>query len=146
MNGIVVFAYATWSARYPELAAYVPQPTAQLFFNEATLYCDNTATSPITDSSVGGQREMLLYMLTSHIIALNANLGAAPSPLVGRIASANQGSVSVSVENNYAPGSAQWFQQSKYGSAFWAATKQFRKFLYVHGCKRNMDAYAPWSR
>ena len=143
MNGIVVFAYLTWSTRYPELAQYVTPEQAQLFFNEATLYCDNTASSPITDSSVNGQREMLLYMLTSHIIALNANLAAPASTLVGRISSANQGSVSVSTENNYPAGSVQWFQQTKYGASFWGATRRFRSFVYLRGYKRNMDAYSP---
>ena len=148
MDGIVAFNYDNWALRYPELALYVLKPLAQIYFNEAGLYCDNTASSPVADWSVGGQRDMLLQMVTAHIAALNAALGAPSAPLVGRIASAGEGSVNVSLQNDYPPGSAQWFQQTKYGSAFWGATKQFRSFRYVAKHRRNMDGYAPfgWPR
>ena len=36
-------------------------------------------------------------------------------------------------ENLYPPGSAQWWQQTKYGAAFWAATSQYRGMRYVPG-------------
>ena len=71
----VAFDYLGWSARYPELAAYVSLQLATAYFNEAGLYCDNTVNSPVTDDSVGGQRYMFLNMLTAHIAALNALLG-----------------------------------------------------------------------
>jgi len=145
MDGIVSFSYATWSTRYPELAKFVQPPQAQMFFTEATMYCDNTANSPITDATVGGKRELILYMLLSHIAALNADMGTASSQLVGRIASATQGSVSVSTQNDYPPGSVQWFQTTKYGAAFWAATVQYRLFRYRKGTIRNMDVSNPFN-
>jgi hypothetical protein len=138
-GGIVVFSYTDWSAMYPELAMSVMQPQAQGYFYQAQLYCDNTPCSPITDTSPGGQRETLLNMMTAHIAALNAPLNGQPSsPLVGRISNATQGSVSVATQNDYPPGSAQWFQQSKYGAQFYAATAQFRSMTYVPG-------YAPFN-
>ena len=142
MDGVVVFNYGNWIARYSEFAQYVTDVVAQMYFNEACLYCDNTAQSLVTDWSVGGQRDMLLGMLTAHIAALNAPLGAPSSPLVGRIASAGQGSVNVSTQNEYPAGSVQWYQQTKYGSAFWNATKRFRAFRYVAKRGRNMDPYS----
>ena len=66
-TGVVAFDYAGWSARYPELASSVGAPLAQQYFNEAQLYCDNTATSPVIDASVGGQRYIFLNMLLSLI-------------------------------------------------------------------------------
>ena len=138
-GGIVTFSYEDWSAAYPELSNYVFQPQAQQYFNQAQLYCDNTPRSPITDSSVGGQRETLLNMLTAHIAALNAPLiGQPSSPLVGRISNATQGSVSVATQYDQPAGSAQWFSQTKYGAAYWAATAQFRSMTYVPG-------YAPFN-
>lgn len=132
-GGIVTFSYADWSARYPELAASVTAQTAQLYFNEAQLYCDNTPTSLITDTSQGGEREMLLNMVTAHIAALNAPLNGQPSsPLVGRISNATQGSVSVQTDFQV-PGSAAWFAQTKYGAAYWQATTKYRSMLYVRG-------------
>jgi hypothetical protein len=117
--------------RYPELAASVPQPLAQQYFAEATLYCDNTPCSIVTDLTM---RTMLLNMVTAHIAALNAPLnGQASSPLVGRINSATEGSVSVGTQLDMPPGSAQWFAQTKYGLAYWQATAQFRTMRYVPG-------------
>ena len=133
-GGVVTFSFADWSTRYPELAASVFQAQAQLYFNEAGLYCDNTPTSIITDASPGGEREILLNMVTAHIAALNAPLNGQPSsPLVGRISAGTQGSVSVQTQMDVAPGSAQWFNQTKYGAAYWAATTKYRTMLYVRG-------------
>src|SRR5262249_32656248 len=85
---------------------------------------------------------VLMNMVTAHIAALNSQSqgdsdpGApkdANSP-VGRIASATEGSVSVSTE--YAPmanGSEAWFLQTRYGAAFWAATAVYRTARYARG-------------
>ncbi len=143
----VIFNYANWAARYGELASWVTAPQAQAFFYEACLYLDNTDTSPVTDDSVGGQRALYLGMLTSHIAALNAPLNGQPSsPLVGRINNASEGSVSVQTENLYPPGTVQWYQQTKYGAAFWAATSRFRSMLYVPGHPRREDPFASFFR
>ena len=140
----VTFNYATWAVRYPELACSVAEPLAQAFFNEAQLYCDNTACSPVRDDTVGGQRELFLNMLTSHIAALNAPIGGQPSsPLVGRINTATEGSVSVGVENQHPPGTPQWYQQTKYGAACWAASAAFRTMRYTVPHPRQFDM-PPW--
>ena len=140
----VIFDYISWSVRYPELASSVSAALAQMYFNEAQLYCDNTDSSVITDDSVGGQRSILLNMLVSHIALLNAPLnGQSSQALTGRISSASEGSVSVSVENNYPPGTVQWYQQTKYGSAYWGATSRYRTARYVPGPHRVMDPWRP---
>ena len=152
-SGVVVFDYTTWAARYPELSASVASQLAQQYFYESTLYCDNSAVSivPFTDASGTPIRAMLLNMLTAHIAQLNAPMNGAASPqLVGRIASAGQGSVNVSIQNDYPPGTPQWFQQTKYGAAFWAATQQFRTMQYVPaprvGLNGMTDAPSIWGR
>jgi hypothetical protein len=143
MEGVVVFDYAAWALRYPELAASVPQPLAQQYFNEAQLYCDNTPCSPIRDWKPGGERAMLLNMVTAHIAALNAPIGGqGSSPLVGRINSATEGSVSVQSQLDMPPGTAQWFAQTKFGLAFWTATAQYRTMRYVPGPVFDPD---PWA-
>lgn len=136
--GVVVFDYSTWRLRYPELAASVNDALAALYFAEATLYLNNTPTSLVCDLP---QRAMCLNMLTAHIAALNS---AASSPIVGRIASASEGSVSVSTENSYPPGTVQWYQQTKYGAAYWAATARFRTMRYIPSPARPTDPYAPF--
>ena len=129
----VVFDYTAWNARYPEFAGTVAnQAAAQPFFNEACLYLDNTGSSPITDDSVGGQRSLILNMITAHIayMAVGVTAGASGSQLVGRISDAAEGSVSVRTDNQYPQGSPQWYQQTRYGSAAWAAMAPFRMFNY----------------
>lgn len=151
-DGIVTFDYGAWSVRYPALATTVNATLAQLYFDEAQLYCDNSPRSPVQDLAV---RALLLNMLVAHIAQLNQPVGGAmaggnsgpvaPSPLVGRITSATEGSVSVSTEMNVPPGSAQWFAQTPYGAAFWAATAAYRTMRYVAvPPPRNMDPYSPW--
>ena len=138
----VTFDYPTCALRYPELATSVTSPLAGLYFAEATLYCDNTDCSVITDLN---QRAMLLNMATAHIAALNSPLnGQASSPLVGRITNASEGSVSVQTQFDVPPGSAQWWAQTKYGAAFYAATAQFRVMQYFPGPEYIPDPYRPW--
>ena len=139
MGAVATFNYTAWVARYPEFSA-VSQSTAQEYFNEACLYLDNTGCGLIPAAST---QLTLLNMLTAHIAQLNfAQNGIPASPLVGRIANASEGSVSVQAENNYAPGTPQWYQQTRYGSAFWAATQVYRTMAPTIKRTRNMDAYS----
>lgn len=137
MSGPVTFDYNAWVARYPEFAAPngaqpVIEQLADLYFAEAGLYMVNDGTCTVRDNAT---LLMLLNMVTAHIAALNtaSNGGAAAPSLVGRISNASEGSVSVAVENDFPPGSSQWFQQTKYGAAFWAATAQYRRMRYSPG-------------
>jgi uncharacterized protein DUF4054 len=141
MGVIVQFNYAQWIARYPGFAR-VAQPTAQEYFGEATLYLRNDGTGPVRDA---GTQSRLLNMLTAHIAALNAPSadGEAAPPLVGRISNATEGSVSVQTQNDYPPGTVQWFQQTKYGSAYWAATVAYRSAHYLPNKKPVVGA-GPW--
>lgn len=132
----VIFDYDAWVGRYPEFLA-VAKPMAQAYFNEAGIYCANDSCSAAFGAGV---LPVLLNQLTAHIAWLNAPrgpngmpaaTGQPASPLVGRISSASEGSVSVSVENSFEPGTPQWYQQTKYGAAYWAATAQFRTAQYA---------------
>ena len=128
---VVVFDYSTWALRFPQLAVSVSAPLAAIYFQEAALYCDNTPCSPVQDINV---RTLYLNLLTAHIATLNASInGQAPNPLVGRINSATEGSVSVQTDNQYPPGTVQWYQQTPMGAAFWAASSKYRRMLYVPG-------------
>ncbi len=135
---IAVFDYGAWSTLYPELAAAVPEPRAALLFQQAGLYLDNSDASPVQDV---GRRLMLLDMLVAHLAVLGGALeqGGAPSGLVGRVTSASEGSVSVSVDAGIEPGSAAWFGLTNYGYAFWAATKSLRSARYRPAAPRIFD-------
>jgi hypothetical protein len=141
MGVIVQFNYAQWIARYPEFVQ-VAQAIAQEYFGEATLYLRNDGSGPVRDAPT---QSRLLNMLTAHIAALNAPSadGESASPLVGRISNATEGSVSVQAQNDYPPGSVQWYQSSKYGAAFWAATVACRSAHYLPNRKPVVGA-GPW--
>ena len=76
-------------------------------------------------------------MLVAHIAALNSgtNGNAAPET-VGRVDQATEGSVSVHLDMGAVPGTAAWYMQTKYGAAYWSATKQYRTMRYLTGKSR----------
>lgn len=130
-GAIATFDYAKWILRYPQFACVGPE-LAQEYWDEATLYWRNDGTGPVCDAT---KQRMFLNMLTAHIATLNApktidGIQQPASPLVGRISSASEGSVSVSSEMNFPPGSAQWFNQTTAGAAFYQATAGFRLGAY----------------
>lgn len=138
MGAIATFSYSDWIARYPEFAA-VSGPLAQMYFNEATLILRNDGTGPVNDVS---QQTSLLYMLTAHIAFLNPGAtgqSASTAGAVGSIASATQGSVSVSYAKPAVSGTAEWFAQSKYGFAYWNAMAPYRQMRYVPGPQKSFE-------
>jgi hypothetical protein len=147
----VTFDYPLFVARYPEFNQ-LPAALAQLYFNEASLYCDNTGAGFVTDA---GQQTLLMMMATAHIAYINAptTQGGSGSSLVGRISDATEGSVSVSTDYGTQSASAAFWLQSKYGAAFWKATGQYRTSLYIppttpaggvsYGGGLGLD-YGPW--
>lgn len=140
MGVVVQFDYQTWAARYPEFdQAVVTQPVAQSLFGEASIYNANDGGGPVTDSTL---QLTLLNMLTAHLAFLYFGTRATTDaegpaaeggdgPLVGRVSSASEGSVSVQTQNDYPPGTVQWFQQTKYGASWWAATAPYRTMRYL---------------
>lgn len=145
---IAAFNYDAWAARYPELAGSVDADLAALYFAEAELYCANTDCAVVPADAVTFQpRLMLLNMLVAHIAKLNAPIGGeAPSGLVGRIASATQGSVSVSAAMEGQPGSAAWYNQTTYGATYWRATARYRTARYVPPPPYGPVGGFPWPR
>ena len=128
---MVVFNYSNFALRFPEIVPYCNSDLAGMYFTEATILLDNTTCSRVQDETM---RASLLNLLTAHIAALNAPLNGQPSsPLVGRISEATEGSVTVKAEMNVAPGSAQYFAQTKYGIAYWQMTLPFRSARYYPG-------------
>lgn len=146
----ITFDYSYWTAGYPEFAGCSPAQ-GQFWFDQAGLYCANVNCSPAfgTDGTVLKQ---LLYLLTSHIAWMNAPRDANGNPaatgqpasaIVGRISSASEGSVSVQAEwKGSGSPSEDWYTQTKYGAAYWAATAQFRTFRY--GARPTIVAVGPW--
>jgi hypothetical protein len=129
-----VFNYTAWTARFPELATGVSAVgalKAQAYFDEvAALYLDNTDASPVADPV---RRLFLMNLLVAHLAALGAvdATGQPQSTLVGRIASAGEGSVSVGADMGPVSASAAWYLQTKYGAQYWQASANRRTMRYI---------------
>jgi Protein of unknown function (DUF4054) len=138
MGVVVTPTYSAWSGYYPSLAPYIDEAAFNNCFNLAQLYQANDGSGPINDPLTAIR---LMGLMIAHIAVLTyPTTGPVPggsqppdpvSPLVGRISNATEGSVNVAAQNDYPPGSAQWFQQSVWGSAWWEATAQFRTMRYA---------------
>lgn len=124
MDNVVVFNAEEFKTLYPEFAN-VPNETLQNYFNAATLLCDNTPQSLVTDIA---ERKMLLYMLVCHIATLKERGNA----IVGTITSAAEGKVNVSVTPLV---NANWYQSTACGALYWQATAKYRRGIrYVKYC------------
>ncbi|WP_304676700.1 DUF4054 domain-containing protein [Neisseria polysaccharea] len=122
----VVFDKARFQTAYPEVQAGDAQ--FAMWFTQAESLLDNTDHSIVKKLE---EREMLLFLLVRHFAALNER--AAQGGLVGRIASASEGSVSVSTDMGAAIGNAAWYLQTPYGATYWQLTAKYRRFRYVSG-------------
>lgn len=133
-RGIVQFSPTEFVAIYPEFTG-LTNGGMQTQFNGAELLLNNGCASRVQDAN---KRLQLLYMLTAHLCILNlgSNDGAGnvttPQGIVGRIADATEGSVSVSAEwSSTVSESMAFFAQTKYGAMFWQSTKSYRTAHYI---------------
>lgn len=139
----VTFDYATWVTRYPEFSE-VSGELARMYFDEATLWLRNDGSGPVREPAT---QLRLLNMLTAHIAALNSGAnGQTPSPFVGPITNASEGSVSVGANVLAAPGTSAWYVLTRYGAEFWAATAAYRRMHYRVPLPRAFDSFAGVSR
>lgn len=133
-RGIVTFDDAEFVAAWPEFTG-IASAAAQNQFNLAQLILNNTCKSVIQDAN---ERMTLLYLLTAHLVFLNCgtNDGAGnvtpPYSVVGRIASATEGTVTAGVEySSQVSESEAFFIQTKYGAQFWQMILPYRSFTYT---------------
>lgn len=126
----VVFDTGRFLARFPEFEN-VACEQLQAIFNEATLYLDNTDASLVTNVAA---REALFMLLVAHLAQLNFGSKTSPAtPLVGRVTSVSEGSVSISGDAPALPGTATWYGLTKYGISYWQATAPWRTMHYRPG-------------
>lgn len=134
VHGVVQFDNTEFTSAWPEFTG-IPLGKNQTAFNLATLLLNNSCGSIISDAS---QRLTLLYILTAHVgfIINGTNDGAGnvnpPYAVVGRLASATEGSVTAAVEwSSEVSDSEAFYLQSKYGALFWTATAFIRTMHYI---------------
>ncbi len=127
---VVAFNTTTFQQRYPEFVATITANPGcdQQCFNEACVYLDNRDQSRVPVPP----RDTFLNMLTAHIMALYFGInGQPPSRAVGRVASAGQGSVNVSLQMGPATDQKAWYEQTMYGASYWRASMGYRSMMPV---------------
>ena len=144
MGVIVTFSQSAFLALFPQFS-YLNSGQLQGYFNLATQFCRNDGGGPVCDMTT---QTNLLNLATAHVCQLFAPTsgGQTPTTLVGRTSNASEGSVSVATENQYAPGTVQWWQQTPFGSAFWVASQPFRTMRYLPGPRRSFYTSYPYGR
>ena len=125
MSGVVEFNVNKFRSLYPTLRATADQ--LNWYFIEAAMLLNNTSKSCVKSLA---EREVLLFLLVAHFAVLQQRVEG-DNEVVGRISSASQGSVSVSLDNGQTTLSDKWYQQTPYGSKYWALTAKYRSFLYI---------------
>ncbi len=135
------FTYATWIQTFPEFANVPEGTVVDQYAPLAAVYCPIDGSSPVRSSVL---LQALYNLMVAHVTLLLAGSTLQdPSPLVGRIASASEGSVSVSVDMPATSPSAAWYMQSKYGAMYWQMLAPYRLMTYIPGRPRQMNPY-PW--
>lgn len=132
--GVVTFDITAFRELYPEFAVASDTLLNALFIQASTLYLDNTDTSLVQDLN---ERQQLLFLLVAHLCTLRGfgtgQTGGQGGGLVGRITSASEGSVSVSVDNSGSNDASWWYLQTPYGASYWQATAPYRTLRYYPG-------------
>lgn len=124
---VVVFDIPEFRALYPSIVATDAQ--LRMFFSIAEGFLDNTECSIVKDVEA---RKTMLYLLVAHLASLNQQAEGG-NAVVGRVASATEGSVSISLDYGTMGNNERFYLQTPYGNLYWQMTKRFRSFLYRLG-------------
>jgi hypothetical protein len=136
----VIYSYETWVSMFPIFAPLSSDQGNGYFIRATTSIVGNAYSNPAWGD---GKLPGMIYLATSHIAWLscakdaNGNpsaTGTAPSPLVGRISSAAEGSVNVSTEWTVGGTQTQldaYLQQTPFGVELLAALAVYRTARYL---------------
>ena len=147
--GPITFNYTAWTVLFPELAS-VSEVQATQYFGVATMYVRNDGGGPIRDVNM---LTNALNFTTAHVAKLLSQEtngvpttgGTSPPPgIVGRINTANQGSVSVGLDFPEQQPNAAWWNQTTYGAMVWSMLKPYRTARYLGSTRRR--TYNPPAR
>lgn len=125
-NNVVVFDPNEFREVYPNFANFT-DTQLEFFFAKAEVLFNNTERSCIKDLK---RRKLLMFLIVAHLAQLQGNIDNG-NTIVGRVSSATQGSVSVSMDYGTSSGSSKWWEQTPYGAEYWQLTAQYRSGLNI---------------
>lgn len=141
MGIAVTFSYTSWAAAFPEFSNVTEAQVVNVALPFAQLYCRNDGGGPVSNATI---QTNLLNLVVAHVCQLLYGSVIQPvSPLVGRVNTATEGSVSVGADFPTTPNSA-WFMQTKYGAMYWQACAAYRTMRYLPGPRRNFNPWLVW--
>lgn len=129
MSGVVIFDPIEFRELYPNAQGTDGQLAN--WFSMAESYLNNTKCSLVKDLK---ERKTLLYLLVAHMATLEAQIASGNSG-VGRVSSATEGTVSVSLDYGTMNDNERWYLQTPYGATYWQMIKKYRSFWYRLGIK-----------
>jgi hypothetical protein len=142
MGVVVVFDPVAFAAAFPQFSSLTSTQLTTIILPIAEVYCRNDGGGPV---SLAATQTALLNLMVAHVAALMFPPLATPAgevAPVGRVASASQGSVSVSFDFPQTPNAA-WFNQTQFGAAFWQATAAYRTMRYLPRPRRITNPWIP---
>lgn len=125
-DNVVVFDPTKFRELYPEFSEF-SDAQLQNFFYQAELLFNNTERSCIKDLK---RREALLFMIVAHLAQLKSQINSG-NTAVGRMSSASEGSVSISLDYGSVSNSERWWLQTPYGAQYWQFTAQYRTGVII---------------
>lgn len=136
----IVFDYAAWAVLFPQFSNLTSDQVTTLVLPLAEQYCRNDGGGPVSSAAI---QTTLLNLMVAHVAQLLFGSTTQPvSPLIGRLDSASEGSVSLHADFPSAASATEaWFLQTQYGAMFWAATAAYRTMRYMPGPRR---FFSPW--
>lgn len=133
-GAVVALDAAAWRAAYPQFAE-VTDAQVELWWAMATQLVDNGPGSPIPYDPDAGvtTRQTILWVVMCHLATLDAR-----GDMVGRVASAAEGSVNTSLASGLdGSRAAAWWTQTRCGATAWQLLTAYRAGgMWFHGCKR----------
>lgn len=124
-EGVVEFDVAEFRSMYPKITATDAQ--LEMLFYEAEILFPNGSNSCEKNLK---KRKVMLYLIVAHLATLQAQIDSG-NMLVGRLASASEGSVSVSSDYGTLSKDEKFWAQTLYGAKFWKMTAYYRTGVYV---------------
>lgn len=143
MGVIVNFDYSAWAAAFPMFCNLTSDQVQTAVLPLAETYCRNDGSGPVNNS---GLQTALLNLMVAHIAQLMFGVNGEPaSPLVGRVSSAAEGSINVTVDMPEGVPQAAWYNQTQFGAMYWQMMSPYRTMRYIPGPRRRGFGFgSPW--
>lgn len=126
MSNVFVFDPTLFKELYPQFAN-MSDTILNYFFEKAETLLDNSETACIPLA----ERKILFYLLVAHYAALQDRINQGNSGLVGRIASATTGTVSIGTDYGSSSPNSKWYDQTPYGAEYWAMIAKYKNAIYI---------------